>query len=223
MELLARCSLEDSKRFDGKLVIPNEDSSKPDKVYLNVVLSGDDTFDMLSGKEFCVSFCGKSFSVSEVPDKLKGRVFNEIMFDDFDDTAVSDVDGVVNLLKLPSGYCNMLNIYNICCKYPNIRVIGGNLLGVEGVSIGRFDEGKDRMLPVFDGIYDTFVEVDLNDLDGLQEIVKKTRKKAEGVSGSDKKKAKGKKSGGSSPKPKRAAKKSEVFGKLFGDVSGEDF
>ena len=222
MELLARCSLEESKKFDGRLVIPNEDSSKPDKVYLNVVLSDGDTFDMLSGKEFCVSFCSKSFNVSEVPDNLKGRVFNEIMFEDLDSAAVSNVDGVVNLLKLPQGYCDMLNVHNICCKYPNIRVVGGNLLGVEGVSIGRFEDGKDRMLPVFDGIYDTFVEVDLNDLDGLQEIVRKTRRRAEGI-GVGKKKAANKKTGSSSSKPKRLSKKSEVFGKLFGDVAEEEF
>lgn len=224
MELLARCSLEESKKFDGKLVIPNEDNSKPDKVYLNVVLSDGDSINDLSGKEYCVSFTSGTLGVDSVPDRLKGRVFNEVLLDDLKSSNLSDVEGVVNILKLPEGYCDMRNLYNLCSEYPNLRVVGGNLLGVEGVRIGRFDNGKDKMPPVFDGIYDTFVEVDLGDLEGLKEIVRKTRKKAEGSTAELKKKTKGKSSGeGKSKKPKRSSKKSEVFDKLFGDVGGNEF
>ena len=69
------------------------------------------------------------------------------------------------------------------------------------------------MSPVFKDIYDSFVEVDLGDLDGLQEIVKKTRKKAESTG--EKKSKKASKDGNKTPAKKKNSK-IEVFGKLFG-------
>ena len=104
----------------------------------------------------------------------------------------------------------------VCDKYPTVRFIGGNLLGVEGVRIGRYDEGKDKCSPVFKDIYDNFVEVDLEDLDNLQEIVKKTRKKAESqIKEKTKKKSKSAKAKSSTPKEKKVPKRKEAFSKLF--------
>ena len=224
MQLLASCSLEESKKFNGKLVLPNEDKSKPDKVFLNIVVNEDsdasEVFQSLSGNEKCITF-PKENPATFCPTSLQGRVFNECNLDDLNNGyQVGKVEGITTLVKLPEGYSDMRNLRVLCDMYPSIRFIGGKLLGVDGVRIGRFEEGKDKMTPVFDGIYDTFVEVNLSDLDGIQEIVRKTRKRAEGMMADSKHKRVKGKSGGSS-KPKKTPKRLETFSKLFSSEEEE--
>ena len=198
MELLASCSLEQARGFSGKLVIPNEDSRRPDKVYLNVEYSEKDGtvnefFRKVSGiggsLVRCVSFPAGCAGVV-VPEEWRGRSF---VYTDLD-TVIGDVDyseseGVVSLVRLGGDFpsdryrANLRTLVEVCGKLPSVRFMGGNLLGVEGLRVGRFNEGKDRMAPVFKDIYDTFVEVRLDDLDGLTEIVRKTRKRAESTDG----------------------------------------
>ena len=207
MILLASCTAEQCRNFNGKLVIPNEDSGKPDKVLLNVNLEAGEE---IPSNAYCVTYKGK---VGEV---LEGKTFLEVPLDSVDSS--EPVEGVVTLVRVPSGYCEMRKLYELCCKRSDVRVIGGNLLGIDGVRIGRFDEGKDKMSPVFCDVYDKFVEVDLGDLEGLQEIVKKTRKKVES---SDKEKSKCK---SSKPKSKSVSKKKSsvvAFSRLFGGSSEE--
>lgn len=223
MQLLASCSIEQSKTFNGKLVIPNEDQKKPDKVFLNIVVEDGSTevFSVLSGNEKCVTFKGKQPDFC--PKELSGKVFYETSLEDFQQ-GYERVEDITTLVRLPEGYSNMKQLVDWCKEYESIRFIGGNLLAVEGVRIGRFDEGKDKMLPVFNGIYDSFVEVDLNDLDGLQEIVKKTRKRAEGQDGETKKSKS--KSGRVTSKEKAPAKKPkrlEAFQSLFSSEGEDDF
>ena len=69
----------------------------------------------------------------------------------------------------------MRTLAGLCTRYPSVRVVGGNLLAVEGVRIGRYERGKERMSPVFDCVYDTFVETSLNDLSGIEEKVRKAK------------------------------------------------
>lgn len=228
MELLASCSLEQARGFNGKLVIPNEDSKRPDKVYLNVEYSESDG----STEQFlervseldkslvkCVSFPEKYAGVL-VSEDWKGRVFVYTTLD----TVVQGVnypesDGVISLIRLDEDYPSekyiptLRDLARVCENHPNVRFIGGNLLGVEGLRIGRFDNGKDKMPPVFKDIYDTFVEVRLDDLEGLTEIVKKTRKKAESGEGGKKKPRVAK-----AKKPKRQV---EAFMTLFGEEEEE--
>lgn len=203
MILLASCTPEQCNNFNGKLVIPNEDNKKPDKVLLNVILEKGQS---IPKNAYCVTYKGK-----EVGDILPEKTFMEVPFDELE--SVEPVDGVVTLVRLPEEYCNMRELLNICSSRPDVRFIGGNLLGIDGVRIGRFDDGKEKMSPVFKDIYDSFVEVDLGDLDGLQEIVKKTRKKAESTG--EKKSKKASKDGNKTPAKKKNSK-IEVFGKLFG-------
>lgn len=228
MELLASCSLEQARGFNGKLVIPNEDSKRPDKVYLNVEYNESDG----STEQFlervseldkslvkCVSF-PEEYAGVLVPEDWKGRVFVYTTLD----TVVQDVnypesDGVISLIRLDEDYPSekykptLRDLVRVCEKHSDVRFIGGNLLGVEGLRIGRFDDGKEKMSPVFKDIYDAFVEVRLDDLDGLTEIVKKTRKKAEsrekGTRGPRVAKVK---------KPKRQV---QAFLSLFGDDEEE--
>lgn len=215
MQLLASCSLAKSKEFSGKLVLPNEDKKTPDKVLLNIVVDDGNTrvFQELDGKEF-VTF--KDIPTTFCPSSFEGRVFNEYSLEDLTQNKVKPVNGVVSLISLPKGYSDMLKLKKLSDMYPGIRFIGGKLLGVEGVNIGRLDLGKEKMSPVFEDIYDTFVEVDLDDLSGLQEIVKKTRKRAEGV-GKTKTSKKSRKAGSGEKKEKKIPKRVEAFNKLFSE------
>ena len=221
MQLLASCSLEKSREFNGKLVLPNENKKTPDKVFLNIVVGEDerpeDVFKGLSGKEKCITF-SKYNPTNFCPTSLEGNVFNECDLDILlNDACFPEPKGVITLVRLPKDYSDMRNLKKLCSEHPTVRFIGGKLLGVEGVRIGRYDEGKEKMSPVFDEIYDTFVEVDLNDLDGLQEIVKRTRSKAEGVV-----KAKSSKKSSKSSSVKKQPKRIETFSKLFSNDE-EDF
>lgn len=228
MELLASCNLEQARRFNGKLVIPNEDSKRPDKVYLNVEYNKSDGtvgefFEKVSEMDKslvrCVSFPEESAGVA-VPEDWKGRVFIYATLDAVvQDASYPKSEGVVSLVRLDGDYPSekykptLRDLVRVCEKHADVRFIGGNLLGVEGLRIGRFDDGKEKMSPVFKDIYDAFVEVRLDDLDGLTEIVKKTRKKAEsrekGTMGPRVAKVK---------KPKRQV---QAFLSLFGDDEEE--
>ena len=79
------------------------------------------------------------------------------------------------------------------------------------------DLGKDKGSPVYNGIYDQFLEVDLKDLGNISEKVRKARKKISSTEGS-------KKSTGSK-KQKVVVKKNNIsksFTTLFGSEE-EDF
>lgn len=216
MELLASCSLEKSKTFNGKLSLPNEDKKKPDKVFLNVVIDEPFTkevFNKLSGQEKCVSFAEGNHA-TWCPDKLKGNVFNLYSFENIKN--ITPVDGVVDLVDVSNSGYNMRDMLSICNEHPSVRLTGGTILAIEGVRIGRYDSGKEKMSPVFKDIYDSFVEVNLDDLSGLQEIVKKTRVKAESSSN---RKSGSKKGTAVKKQPKRL----ESFSNLFGSSCEEEF
>lgn len=214
MEILASCTLEESKKYNGKLVIPCEDKKSPDKVSINVVVDDGDTdvYKGLSGNEKCITFVNEPADFC--PTELQGNVFNEYTLDDLLNARVKEVEGIVSLVRLEKDYSDMRVLCNYTKKYPNIRFIGGNLLGVEGVNIGRYDKGKDKMSPVFNEMYDTFLEVSLKDLDGIQEIIKRNKKKVSSMSGSTKSKK---------SKEKKVSKRKVAFSNLFGNSEGVDF
>lgn len=221
MKLLAGCSLEKSNEFTGNLVLPNEDKKNPDKVMLNIVVNDGNTevFKHLSGKEKCITFVNEPTLFC--PTELEGNVFNEVNLQELIDnegTYPTDVKGVVTLVRVPEDYHDMRFLKQVCDKYPTVRIIGGNLLGVEGVRVGRYESTKKSIPVVYKDIYDDFVEVNLEDLDGLQEIVKKTRKRAESIKSYEKK---SKKSG--APKVKKVPKRVAAFSKLFDSSNEVDF
>jgi len=223
MQLLASCNLEECKGFNGKLVLPNEDNSKPDKVFLNVVRTKEDGsnlefFAELPDSVKCVTFLKP---VSKIPDKWKGNVFNELTLEEAKSSELPNIEGITNLVKLPKDFSDMREVKELSEKL-NVRFIGGNLLGIEGIKIGRYDTGKEKMSCVFKDMYDTFVEVDLNNLDGITEIVKKTRKKAEGLGKIKEKKAKKTKSGKpKEPRVPKVSKRSVAFNNLFSEAEEE--
>lgn len=218
MQILASCSLEEASRFNGKLVLPNEDAKKPDKVFLNIVADGRESVDVFKKVDEipsvkCITFVGEG--ISYVPTGYEGSVFVEKTLEEALSESASYPNGVVVLVRLskdfPNGVYNMRTVYELSMKNPNMRFIGGNILGIEGVRVGRFDSGKEKMSPVFSDIYDTFVEVDLDDLSGIQEIIKKTRRRAEHIMKEKKPRA---------PKEKKVSRRVQAFNSLFGD-SGE--
>ena len=47
----------------------------------------------------------------------------------------------ITTLRKVSGTPNLMELYNEAKKYPSVRYYGGTLLEIEGVPVGRFDEG----------------------------------------------------------------------------------
>jgi hypothetical protein len=70
-------------------------------------------------------------------------------------------------------------------------------------------------------VYDTFLEVPLSEIDNLQEVVKKARKRLEG--NEEGKKRKNGKSGDASSQPTVKKVVNKAFTSLFGDFEEEDF
>lgn len=233
MRILASCDIDRAIGFNGKLVLPNEDEKKPDKVMLNIVVGGccgysnEEVFQKASnlGKDIvqCITFkVEEGRFASYASTEWEGKIFNEYSAGYYDDPNVPVCDKVTSLLRLPEGYSNMRVLYDMSKKYPNVRYIGGHLLGIEGIRIGRFDTGKDKMSPVFKDMYDSFVEVDLDDLNGIQEIVKKTRKKAEGLEAGVKK-PRVKRSGSKAKAEKKPPKRLVAFNSLFSGDEEDEF
>lgn len=230
MKLLASCSLEESSKFDGKLVIPCEDKKSPDKVLLNIVVEdgNNGVFSKLTGKEECVTFVGGGAEFC--PTEWRGKVFNQYSLEDLQaGFSESKVEGVTDIVRLPENYSNMRELLGFQKSYPCVRFIGGHLLALEGLNIGRYATGREKLPLVLKDIYDSFVEVCLSDLDGIQEVVRKTRAKMDaiesGVEGKPKRKSGSKKSSdgssGSGSGEKKATKKIQVFNGLFGSQEVE--
>lgn len=211
MELLASCSLERSKSFNGKLSVEGEDG-KDIRVSLNIVVGDEsegEVFKGLTGNEKCITFVDKKATVC--PKGFEGKVFNEYSLDTY--KGKQDVEGVVNLLRVPDGYCDMYTLKGICDEDPNIRIIGGKLLNIDGVRIGRFDSVKPV---VCDGVYDTFIEANIDDLSDIKEKVKKAKTSEV----KEKKPHSAKANKGTTEK--KTSKKVEAFKNMFGD-GGESF
>ena len=219
MEILASCSYDESLNYDGRLIIENEEGEKPDKVSLNVVVGVDETIDLSALKPSVksVTFLG-SVDLSNVSSE-KVKIFNEFSLDEFyalNEPEDVKYDGVTTLVRLPDGYCDMKKLYCLNNCFPFIRFIGGNLLNIDKVNIGRYEQGKEKSSPVYNGIYDQFLEMPLSEIGNLKDIVKKARKKLNNKSSEGKSKT---------PKEKKtSAKKTELsksFNSLFSDAEEE--
>lgn len=215
MEILASCTLDESTKFEGKLLLEGEEGSKPDKVFLNVVVEDGNLgiLNSLNSNIKCVTYKGEvDFSGIKVPEN---KIFMEVSYP-VDE--VPNVEGVTTLVRFPDGFSDMRAVYNLCSKHPNIRVIGGNLLNIDGVRIGRYGAGKDKGSVVFNGVYDQFLEVPLSELGNLKDVVKKARKKLE--SSDSEKRTKTPKEKKATPKRNNIAKS---FSSLFSNTEEEEF
>lgn len=211
--ILASCSYEESKKYRGRLVlVSEEDVKKPEEVFLNIVTDSPDA--VLSsglGRAKCIT---TDVEPTNCPQNLYGSVFYEVAIEDFEN--VCEVEGVVTLVRLPEGFSDMRRVFEICSLNSNytdvkakVRVIGGNLLEIPGVSIGRYDDGKDKLPAVYNGTYDFFRELSLSDIK-VKEVFSKA--KVVGIGGKS-----------SSTIVKKATsknKKKETLSKFFGDSNG---
>lgn len=224
MDFLASCSYEESQQYSGKLVIP-ADEGKPGKVMLNILCKTGDrsVVKAIGGNVKCVTYLGGmlDFDVAGF-DSIPDGVFHEVSLEEYESGKAPQYAGVTTLIRLPDGYCNMRHLFNICKSREDVRVIGGNLLGVDGVRIGRFQSGKDKQYPVYDGVYDSFFEVNLSELGNITELVKKAKKKMKTTTDEATPKKKKGKAKETSPKPK-VNKVANSFSCLFSENEEEDF
>ena len=212
---MASATCEEVLSYKGSLVIPNEETDKkPHKVLLNVITEDDSVFSRLENKVHCITFINNVPSF--VPTEYEGSVFFETTMEGIENIKLSDK--VIPLVRLEPNYCDMRTIYNLSLKHPNARFIGGNLLSIPDLKIGRFDSTKKPV--VCNEIYDDFVEVKLSELDNIQEVVKKVKVRL--VDGEEvvSKRRKGDKK----PKSKKATKGNKVNKKVaaFSSLFGSD-
>ena len=223
MELLASCTLEEAKNLSGKLMVePEEEGGKPIPVKLNIICNPDEVsaVKMIGGNVRCVTFIGDSKPNFDGFTDLS-NVFHEVTLDELEVSGAYVVDGLTTLVRVPDDYKDMHYLANLCRERKDVRVIGGNLLAVEGLRIGRYEAGKEKMSPVFCEVYDQFAEVVYSELGNVTELVRKASKKLEGSDGEKKPKkvkASGDKSGGG-----KKAIFAKTLNSLFGENSDEEF
>lgn len=209
-----------SKEF---LYINLETTQDNEKLALSEIFS---TFNPIKSIIKMITLSGELPDNFSIPDVWKGRVFykgSEVV-----------TDGMVNLISV-EGSPNLKDLYILSQEHPTYRYVGGKLLAVEGVPVGRFDEGvakevgilgKELPQVLFEGSYDSFEEKQLalvlKDWGGslvTEEISSskiKSKRPTKTKPLKEKKPKKVKKSSkGTAPKQVKVSKKKEAFSKLF--------
>lgn len=216
MTYLATCSKEEALNFSGSLYVFSSDGkNKKEKVYLNVEVEDETQIsDITCAAVACLTV--KNIVTGKLPAKYKNRVFYEIALADIAQYDFSLLGDIVPLVCLPRDYCNMLELSRLCREHPSLRFIGGNLLRIPGIHIGRVDDpaclgvvSKDKLPLICNGQYDVFQEIGLTDLGDLQE----ERGKIEVVKPSPKTKT----------KASKTAKKKQAFTDVFGSEGQQSF
>ena len=214
MNYLLNCKLDDYDKYcDKKIGVKVTDEDGKEKslsAKLNLIadrdFKGEYTFntDVVS----CITCKSAGDFKCNVP------VFLECSFDSFNGAINAgnryiNREDIIFLVSVPDGYKDMRELLSLCNKYPNVRFTGGYLLGVDGLRIGRYDDGKERMSVVFDGQYDAFTEADIDSV--------------KVVFGSDVGKEKVVKNSKASKEKGNKKVKQTVFSTLFGDVDKVGF
>lgn len=220
MLIVASCSLSEAVEVNGKLVTVDEEGNKSDRVLLNVEISESDT-DVPEMLKKIPKGAVKFFTVdSDITVDTNLPVFRSYTLEDaLENGMKTEYIPLVNVGDdFPNANVNMRTIYELSLSHPGVRFIGGRLLALNGISIGRFDEGKSKMSVNYSDVYDNFLEVKLSEIDNLKEIVKKSRKKLENSEDKPKKKKVSKEH-----KPGKASKRVAAFSNLFSDVEEVEF
>lgn len=220
MLIVASCSLSEAVEVNGRLVTVDEEGNKSDRVLLNVEISESDT-DVPEMLKKIPKGTVKFFTVdSDIAVNTDLPVFRSYTLKDaLENGMKTEYIPLVNVGEdFPNANVNMRTIYELSLSHPGVRFIGGRLLALNGISIGRFDEGKSKMSVNYSDVYDNFLEVKLSEIDNLKEIVKKSRKKLEDAEDKPKKKKVSKEH-----KPGKASKRVAAFSNLFSDVEEVEF
>lgn len=220
MKIIADCSYEDARKYKGKLNIELEDG-KTANVKLAVECASLEEYEEIKGNK-AVEYLDCLFDLPEGY-AVEKKTFRKYSLDDKDKIEASEVEGVIPLLKLPEDFADMYLLSEKSKEVEGLRLLGGKLLGIEDVRIGREDvEDKNKKLGIFyDGVYDLFQEVNLSELENLNEIVSKRSERLEKALTDKEFKAKNR-------KPKKAgksglSKKITAFEKLFSSDKEEVF
>lgn len=220
MLIVASCSLSEAVEVNGKLVTVDEEGNKSDRVLLNVEISESDT-DVSEMLKKIPKGTVKFFTVdSDIAVDTDLPVFRSYTLEDaLENGMKTEYIPLVNVGEdFPNANVNMRTIYELSLSHPGVRFIGGRLLALNGISVGRFDEGKSKMSVNYSDVYDNFLEVKLSEIGNLKEIVKKSRKKLEDAEDKPKKKKVSKEH-----KPGKASKRAAAFSNLFSDVEEVEF
>ena len=220
MLIVASCSLSEAVEVNGRLVTVDEEGNKSDRVLLNVEISESDT-DVPEMLKKIPKGTVKFFTVdSDIAVNTDLPVFRSYTLKDALEKGMkTEYIPLVNVGEdFPNANVNMRTLYELSLSHPGVRFIGGRLLALNGISVGRFDEGKSKMSVNYSDVYDNFLEVKLSEIDNLKEIVKKSRKKLEDAEDKPKKKKVSKEH-----KPGKASKRVAAFSNLFSDVEEVEF
>lgn len=216
--ILARCGLGELGEYGGKLL------SGEEKVFLDIEVNAESAAvafkELLENKNvYCVTVSGDVDALPDVPNLMgtgkEGRVFYKSFYPDL---IVANKDGYTTLYELPENFSDMRYVFDISKKCGGkVRFIGGNLLEIPGVPIGRVDTGKEKMSSVFNGVYDSFLEVGISDIENIEVLKAKVSKRAlKDLESASEVKEKKVKSSNKAPKAEKPVKVS--FNNLF---SGE--
>lgn len=220
MLIVASCSLSEAVEVNGRLVTVDEEGNKSDRVLLNVEINESDT-DVPEMLKKIPKGTVKFFTVdSDIAVNTDLPVFRSYTLEDaLENGMKTEYIPLVNVGDdFPNANVNMRTLYELSLNHPGVRFIGGRLLALNGISVGRFDEGKSKMSVNYSDVYDNFLEVKLSEIGNLKEIVKKSRKKLEDSEDKPKKKKVSKEH-----KPGKASKRVAAFSNLFSDVEEVEF
>ena len=220
MLIVASCSLSEAVEVNGRLVTVDEEGNKLDRVLLNVKISESDT-DVPEMLKKIPKGTVKFFTVdSDITVDTDLPVFRSYTLEDaLENGMKTEYIPLVNVGDdFPNANVNIRTLYELSLSHPGVRFIGGRLLALNGINIGRFDEGKSKMSVNYSDVYDNFLEVKLSEIGNLKEIVKKSRKKLEDAEDKPKKKKVSKEH-----KPGKASKRVAAFSNLFSDVEEVEF
>lgn len=176
--ILASCSLNEAEQNDGTLLVGKE------KVLLNIEVSMSDLL-----RAFNVLLRNKNVKCITITDWCLGKVNlpsevpeGKAVFARSDYPNVCDVGSSVvkPLVVLHNEFYNMKELVDLQKGYPNIEVhfLGGKLLEIPGIHIGRFDTGKEKMSAYFNGVYDCFLEMRLSEIDDIEVVRSKLNKRS---------------------------------------------
>lgn len=214
--ILASCSLNEAEQNDGTLLVGKE------KVLLNVEVGMSDLLRafnvMLRNKNVkCITvidWClGEVNLPSEVPEGK--AVFAKSVYPNIYDVGSTVVKPLV---VLPDEFYNMRELVELQKKHQSVEVhfLGGKLLEIPDLHIGRFDKGREKMSAYFNGVYDCFLEMPLSSINDIEVVRSRLSKRSlnDLLDGSDYLEPKQKKE-----KKAQSSKLKGSFSNLFGGDS----
>lgn len=157
--ILASCSYKEYLGYVGKCLITSDEK---EEVRLNIVTSGPKEVLMTNLNAMCVTVQGCDDFI--IPSGTSVDFFRELSLDSYLEGGFAKTPGVTCLVRLPDDYSDMRTLYDISLKDDSVRFIGGNLLEIPGIKIGRYSTGKEKLSSVFNGVYDYFRECPLDEI-----------------------------------------------------------